>query len=52
MSNTITIPVYDNTKEDYEKRKKFNRAKMKRETQQFIYDELDFMKELNSEEER
>lgn len=52
MSDCITIPVYDNTKEDYEKRKKFNRAKMKRETQQFIEDELDFMKELNSEEER
>lgn len=45
----ITIPVYDNTKEDYEKRKKFNRAKVKRETRQFIEDELDFMEELEEE---
>ena len=50
MSDCITIPVYDNTKEDYEKRKKFNRAKMKRETQQFIDDELDFMREMDDEE--
>lgn len=50
MSDTMSIPVYDNTKEDYEKRKKFNRAKMKRETQQFIDDELEFMEELDSEE--
>lgn len=39
----ITIPVFDNTKEDYEKRKKFNRAKVKRETQQYIDEELDYM---------
>jgi len=50
MSDCITIPVYDNTKEDYEKRKKFNRAKEKRKTQRFIEDELDFMEELEDEE--
>ena len=44
----ITIPVYDNTKEDLEKRRKFNRAKTKQETRQQIdealYDdfEIDF----------
>lgn len=43
MSDCITIPVYDTTKEEYEKRKKFNRAKVKRETKQLIDDELDFM---------
>lgn len=48
--DVITIPVYDNTKEDYEKRKKFNRAKEKRKTQRFIEDELDFMEELEDEE--
>lgn len=50
MSDTITIPVYDNTIEDYQKRKKFNRAKVKRETQRYIEDELEFMEELDSEE--
>ena len=49
MEDCITIPVYDNTKEDYEKRKKFNRAKVKRETQKFIEEELDY---LADEEER
>ena len=48
--DVITIPVYDNTKEDYIKRQKFNRAKVKRETQRFIDDELDFMEELEDEE--
>lgn len=43
MEDCITIPVYDNTKEDYEKRKKFNRAKVKRETQKFIEEELDYL---------
>ncbi len=44
----ITIPVYDNTKEDMQKRQKFNRAKIKQETRQQIdealYDdfEIDF----------
>lgn len=47
--DVITIPVYDNTKEDYIKRQKFNRAKVKRETQRFIDDELDFMEELEDE---
>lgn len=47
--DVITIPVYDNTKEDYIKRQKFNRAKVKRETQRFINDELDFMEELEDE---
>lgn len=46
----ITIPVHNNTKEDYEKRQKFNRAKEKRQTQQFIQDELDFMKQLQDDE--
>lgn len=50
MSDCITIPVYDNTKEDYEKRKKFNRAKMKREIQRYIEDELEFMEEIDDEE--
>ena len=50
MSDCMTIPVYDNTKEDYEKRKKFNRAKEKRKTQKFIEDELDFMEELEDKE--
>lgn len=50
MSDTITIPVYDNTIEDYERRKKFNRAKVKRETQRYIEDELEFMEELDDEE--
>lgn len=50
MSDTISIPVYDNTIEDYQKRKKFNRAKVKRETQRYIEDELEFMEELDSEE--
>lgn len=50
MSDCITIPVYGNTKEDYEKRKKFNRAKEKRKTQRFIEDELDFMEELEDKE--
>ena len=49
MEDCITIPVYDNTREDYEKRKKFNRAKVKRETQKFIEEELDY---LADEEER
>lgn len=50
MSDTITIPVYDNTIEDYERRKKFNRAKVKRETQKYIEDELEFMEEIDDEE--
>lgn len=50
MSDTITIPVYDNTIEDYERRKKFNRAKVKRETQRYIEDELEFMEEMDDEE--
>lgn len=36
MSDCITIPVYDNTKEDYERRQKYNRAKAKRELQEII----------------
>lgn len=44
----ITIPVYDTTKEEQQKRQKFNRAKIKQETRQQIdealYDdfEIDF----------
>lgn len=34
--DVLTIPVYPNTKEDYEKRQKFNRAKQKQETRQLI----------------
>lgn len=45
MSDTISIPVYDDTIEDYQKRKKFNRAKVKRETQKFIDEELDYLGE-------
>ena len=40
-SDCITIPVYDVTKEDLAKRKKFNRARVKRETEQFIEEELE-----------
>lgn len=36
----ITIPVYDNTKEDMQKRQKFNRAKVKRDTKKQIEEEL------------
>ena len=41
----ITIPVYETTKEDYIKREKFNRAKVKRETQQLIDEEFDYIQE-------
>lgn len=37
----IVIPVYDNTKEDIQKREKFNRAKRKRELQNIIDEGLD-----------
>lgn len=40
MDDTFTIPVYDISKEDWEKKKKFNRAKEKRETMQMIEEEL------------
>ncbi len=41
MSDTIDIPLYDNTIEDIEKRhKKFNRAEIKRETLKQIEEEL------------
>ncbi|MFR3182486.1 MAG: hypothetical protein ACLTPN_02575 [Clostridia bacterium] len=41
MSDVITIPVYDNTEQDMIKRKeKFNRAKIKNETQKLINEEL------------
>lgn len=46
----ITIPVHNNTKEDYEKRQKFNRAKEKRKTERFIQDELEFMEQLEDDE--
>lgn len=46
----ITIPVHNNTREDYEKRQKFNRAKEKRKTERFIQDELEFMKQLQDDE--
>lgn len=46
----ITIPVHNNTKEDYEKRQKFNRAREKRKTERFIQDELEFMKQLQDDE--
>lgn len=46
----ITIPVHTNTKEDYEKRQKFNRAKEKRKTERFIQDELEFMEQLQEDE--
>ena len=52
MSDCITIPVHNNTKEDYEKRQKFNRAKEKRKTERFIQDELEFMEQLEDENER
>lgn len=38
MSDCITIPVYDTTEKDMEKRRKFNRAKAKREFQDEIDD--------------
>ena len=50
MSDCITIPVYDNTKKKKEKRQKFNRAKEKRKTERFIQDELDFMQQLQEDE--
>lgn len=42
FNDCITIPVFDTTKEDIEKRRKqkFNRAKTKRETQQMIEEDL------------
>lgn len=43
--DVITIPVYETTKEDYIKREKFNRAKVKRETQQLIDEEFDYIQE-------
>ena len=36
MSDCIEIPLIDNTKQDIEKRNKFNRAKQKRDTQKMI----------------
>jgi hypothetical protein len=42
MSDTISIPVYDNTLETEEKRhKKFNRAEVKQETMRLIKEELE-----------
>ena len=43
--DVIIIQVHNTTKEKYEKRKKFNRAKVKRETQKFINEELDYLGE-------
>lgn len=40
FSDCITIKLYDDTEEDIKKRNKFNRAKVKRETQNMIEDEL------------
>ena len=37
----IKIPLEDNTKEDYEKKRKFERAKVKREMQRKIDEELE-----------
>lgn len=41
LDDCITIPAYDNTKEDNEKRKKFNRAQTKRKYQDIIDEGLD-----------
>lgn len=41
MSDVITIPVYDNTQEDeIRRKKKFNRTKIKEETNHLIEEEL------------
>lgn len=40
MEDCIIIPAYDNTKEDFEKREKFNRAKAKREFQKQVDEAL------------
>lgn len=39
LDDCITIPVFDNTTEINLKRQKFNRAKVKRETQRLIDEE-------------
>lgn len=48
MSDCIEIPLIDNTKQDIEKRNKFNRAKQKRDTQKMIdeilYEEEEYEK--------
>ena len=48
----ISIPVYDNTKEDMEKRQKFNRAKVKRDFQRQVEEELDWYENGDECEER
>lgn len=40
MEDCIIIPAYDTTKEDFEKREKFNRAKSKREFQKQVDEAL------------
>ena len=40
MEDCIIIPAYDTTKEDFEKREKFNRAKAKREFRKQVEEEL------------
>lgn len=45
VADTIEIPVFDITPEVEEKRQKFNRAKVKRETQRKIKEELSYSKE-------
>lgn len=40
-SDCITIPAYDITREEFEKRSKFNRAKAKQETRKLIDEQLD-----------
>lgn len=40
MEDCIIIPTYNNTKEDFEKREKFNRAKAKREFQKQVDEAL------------
>lgn len=42
-----SIPAYDNTVEDYVKRQKFNRPKVKRQTQRYIEDEMELYEQLS-----
>lgn len=53
LSDCIEIPVFETTKEDMEKRKKFNRAKAKREFKQKMEEDLDiYYSMLEEDEER
>lgn len=46
LSDCIEIPLYDNTKEDNQKRQKFNRAKVKEEFRRRIEEDLEDLDDL------